>query len=235
MKPGKDASRGWVACFTPLSISTRPHLKFLRVCYESRKYMMQKLGMSMLTVHELQHDEKDVPVGPPRKCHLPFHFGRDVFCVEGISHGVERALMFEFNRVQNQKWSVGSRKLSELLENALGLRFAPRIKRLAIIPHYQDTTQWEHRKRFSTRFHQIPRGRYMAVLAKRFPSLVSVKSAIAQTGHTRGRIRSGVLHISNGTGPTSGATGREARHGCLRRTRMSCTGRRGGGCATCPS
>ncbi|KAG8160686.1 hypothetical protein KVR01_008950 [Diaporthe batatas] len=172
VKPGRDGSRsGWVACFTPLSINTRPYYKFLRASSETRKWMARLLGMSVLTVHELEYDAEGQPVGSPRKRHMPYSFDRDVFCVEAISHGVDLAL-------RHTKGADGKQhRLAEYLDDALGLRFAPRIKRLAIIPHHLDMTSFRHHffgHRKSRRMGD------MVALAKRFPSLVTLRSAIPQ-------------------------------------------------------
>lgn len=191
VKPGKDGSRGWVACFTPLSVNTRPWHKFLRCCYESRDYMMRKGEMSMLTVHELQHDGKDMPVGSPRKCHMPFNFGRDIFCVEGITHGLKVADTFtiEYKRsIEGRPRFDPQRGLAEILEVALGLRFAPRVKRLAIIPSPSDWSDWDSNGRltmFGPSFMVTTCGQQAAALSKRFPCLVSVRSGIPRAGYTR--------------------------------------------------
>ncbi|KAK7699587.1 hypothetical protein SLS64_011541 [Diaporthe eres] len=169
VKPGQDKSWGWVACFTPLSINANRPLLFLRASVDSRALLLRK--MSFLTVHEL-------PIGAdgqymaPRKCHMPFDFAKDDFCVEGITHGLEEATRDKADK--DAVWDPEKLPLADLLDNALGLRFAPRIKRLAIVPHLRDMhwSPWS--------FIQTTNGRNMATIAKRFPALVTVKSAIPQ-------------------------------------------------------
>lgn len=172
VKPGQDKSWGWVACFTPLRINANPYLKFLRASLDSRALLLRK--MSVLTVHEL-------PIGAdghymaPRKCHMPFDFAKDDFCVEGITHGLEEAERDKAD--QDAVWDPEKLPLADLLDNALGLRFAPRIKRLSIVPQNVDMDHGFERRPFI----ESTSGRNMAVLAKRFPALVTVKSVIPQT------------------------------------------------------
>ncbi|KAG6355398.1 hypothetical protein INS49_003360 [Diaporthe citri] len=171
VKPGQDKSRGWVACFTPLRVNANQSLKFLRASVDSRALLLRK--MSVLTVHEL-------PIGAdgqymaPRKCHMPFNFAKDDFCLEGITHGFEEA---ERNKADKDAvWDPEKLPLADLLDNALGLRFAPRIKRLSVVPQSVDVDHG-----FDLRpFIESVNGRNMAVLAKRFPALVTVKSVIPQ-------------------------------------------------------
>ncbi|POS69325.1 calpastatin [Diaporthe helianthi] len=183
VKPGEDESRGWVACFTPLRINTRPYLKFLRVSYESREYMIRKGKISTLTVHALQHEDSGKPVGPPRKRHMPYHFGKDVFCIEGISNGLgwsRKCSPLKFRRMEGPGRFLTANHLADVLEIALGLLFAPRIKSLAIIPHHKDVAK----HRLGQRFIEEKIGKDMATLAKRFPSLGMVRSATPNYGWT---------------------------------------------------
>ncbi|KKY30840.1 hypothetical protein UCDDA912_g09221 [Diaporthe ampelina] len=168
VKPGQDKSWGWAACFTPLRINTSPHLVFLRASVESRAIMLR--GMSLLTVHELPTDTHGRHAAP-RKCRMPFDFAKDDFCVEGITHALEQAKKDKDDK--DAVWDPEELSLADLLDNALGLRFAPRIKRLVIIPHCVDV-------HMSFGFIDTTNGRNMAVLAKRFPALVTVKSAMPQ-------------------------------------------------------
>lgn len=166
VKAGQDKSTGWVACFTPKRINVNPHLGFLRASSDSRAIMLK--GMSMLTVHELPVDADGQQMAP-RKCHIPFNFAKDDFSVEGITHALEHAK--EDKDDKDAVWDPAKLSLDDLLDNAVGLRFAPRIKRLIIIPHSVDLHMgWD--------FINTPNGRNMAVLAKRFPALVTVKSAV---------------------------------------------------------
>lgn len=181
VKPGQDKSRGWVACFTPLKINTEKHLGFLRASPESRAILLR--GMDILTVHELPVDQNGQTMAP-RKCQMPFNCTKDIFCVEGISHALEQAKKSKEN--QDAVWDPQTLSLADLLDNAPGLRFAPRIKRMAIIPHYSDVcpivcseTEDGHTFRvFPLPFMDTQEGYNMAVLAKRFPVLVSIKSAL---------------------------------------------------------
>lgn len=171
VKPGQDKSRGWVACFTPLRINADQRFRFLRASLDSRELLLRK--MSVLTVHEL-------PIGAegqymaPRKRHVPFDFSKDDFCVEGITHGLEEAQRDKDDK--DAVWNPEKLPLADLLDNALGLRFAPRIKRLSIVPQSVDV---DHTFQTSP-FIESTNGRNMAVLAKRFPALVTVKSVIPQ-------------------------------------------------------
>lgn len=173
VKPGQDKSWGWVACFTPLKINTNRPLHFLRASVDSRALLMRK--MSVLTVHELPIDASGQYMAP-RKCHMPFDFAKDDFCLEGITHALEEAMRDKED--QDAVWDPVKLPLADLLDNALGLRFAPRIKRLAIVPHHvdlnDDTFLWR------PDFIKTTSGRNMAALAKRFPALATVKSAIPQ-------------------------------------------------------
>lgn len=176
LKPGQDKSWGWVACFTPLKVNTvNPRHVFLRVSAESRAIVGRK--MSLLTVHEVPIDADGHKMAP-RKCHVPFDFAKDDFCVEGITHALEEAM--EDKEDKDAVWDPEKLPLGDLLDNALGLRFAPRIKRLAIMVHYVD-------KRAALDFEswipgtlptfmQASNGRNVAALAKRFPALTTVKS-----------------------------------------------------------
>lgn len=173
VKPGQDKSWGWVACFTPLKINTNRPLLFLRASVDSRALLMR--NMSVLTVHELPIDDSGQYMAP-RKCHMPFNFAKDDFCVEGITHALEEAKRDKEDK--DAVWDPEELPLADLLDNALGLRFAPRIKSLAIVPHHVDLNtdifQWPHT------FIKTTNGRNMATLAKRFPALATVKSAIPQ-------------------------------------------------------
>lgn len=127
--------------------------------------------MSTLTVHELPFDSNGHRMAP-RKCHMPFSFIKDDFCVEGITHALKKAKKQKDNK--DAVWNPNKVHLAELLENAHGLRFARRIKRLTIIPHRVDGFVFV----FHPRFIESTNGRNMATLAKRFPALVSIKTAI---------------------------------------------------------
>lgn len=166
VKPDQDKSRGWVACFTPLRINTDPSFVFLRTCFESRAAMIQLHKMSILTVHELPVDSDGHRLAP-RKCHMPFSFIKDDFCVEGITHALDRAKTKKDNK--DAVWNPVRLSLADVLENALGLRFAWRIKRLTIIPHPIDV-------RSSLRLTESTGN--MDALFKRFPALVTIKIAI---------------------------------------------------------
>lgn len=171
VKAGQDKSWGWVACFTPLRINTNEPLRFLRASVDSRALLMR--DMSVLTVHELPIDDSNQYMAP-RKCHMPFNFAKDNFCVEGITHALEEAKRDEEDK--NAVWDPKKLPLADLLDNALGLRFAPRIKCLAIVPHQRDIQQM-----YWGSFITTDNGCNMAALAKRFPSLATVKSAIPQS------------------------------------------------------
>lgn len=171
VKPGQEKSWGWVACFTPLRINTNPPLVFLRAAAECRAILLRK--MDCLTVHELPVDQHGQTMAP-RKCHIPFDFDRDDFCLEGITQGLQEARQYKPNK--DAVWDPAKLPLVDLLDNALGLRFAPRIRRLAIIPHYWDVPFFV----FPSDFMDSIDGRNMATLAKRFPALVTIKSAIPQ-------------------------------------------------------
>lgn len=166
VKPGRDKSRGWVACFTPLRINTDPSFVLLRTCFESRAAMIHLHKLSILTVHELPVDSDGHSMAP-RKCHMPFSFIKDDFCVEGITHALDRAETMKDNK--DAVWNPYRLPLADLLENALGLRFAWRIKRLTIIPHPIDI-------RSGRQYRESARN--MDALSKRFPALVTVKAAI---------------------------------------------------------
>lgn len=171
VKPGQHKSRGWVACFTPLRINANQSLRFLRASVDSRALLLRK--MSVLTVHEL-------PIGAdgqymaPRKRHMPFNFAKDDFCLEGITHGFEEAQRDKEDK--DAVWDPEKLPLADLLDNALGLRFAPRIKRLSIVPQSVDLHHGHDRRPFI----EATNGCNMAVLAKRFPALATVKSLIPQ-------------------------------------------------------
>jgi hypothetical protein len=187
VKPGQDKSQGWVACFTPLKINYSPHCVFLRVCAETREIMLRKL--SILTVHEQPPTDKHGHRKAPRKCHIPFDFNKDDFCVEAITRGLQVAQMKRKNT--DATWDPTTLSLADLLDNAQGFRFAPRIKRFAIIPHFEDLGHrslnirvfptWPH-----INFIQTTNGRNMATLAKRFPALVDIKSGIPSECNFRG-------------------------------------------------
>lgn len=183
VKPGQDKSRGWVACFTPLRINTNPPLVFLRAAVECRAILLRE--MSVLTVHELPVDQNGKKMAP-RKCHMPFDFTKDEFCLESITHGLNEATKDKGDK--DAVWDPEELPLADLLDNALGLRFAPRIKRLAIIPHCVDIFD-PH----PCNFMGTANGRNMATLAKRFPALVTIKSAIPQKTRNTG----GVPHFSH--------------------------------------
>lgn len=170
VKPGQDKSWGWVACFTPLKINTNRPLHFLRASVDSRALLMRK--MSVLTVHEQPIDASGQYMAP-RKCHMPFNFAKDDFCVEGITHALDEAKKDKEDK--DAVWDPVKLPLADLLDNALGLRFAPRIKRLTIVPHHFDIQQM-----YCGSFITTGDGCNMAILAKRFPALATVKSAIPQ-------------------------------------------------------
>lgn len=170
VKPGQDKSRGWVACFTPLRINANPPLVFLRAAAECRAILLRK--MDCLTVHELPVDQNGQKMAP-RKCHMPFDFANDDFCLEGISHALEKAQQHKQDK--DAVWDPRKLPLADLLDNALGLRFAPRIKRMVIIPHH-----WDVHLSLPGHFMGATEGRNIATLAKRFPALVTIKSAIPQ-------------------------------------------------------